>query len=226
VVQVSGLGELSRGFATVFLLEHFVNTVGTRSADKPFMLLELENNVSRGRMAMGAPVPSQTVRRRFGDIILLAALVALSLSGRMEAQSKACSLVTPAELQAALGAQVSDLKGSSRPGMNLDICQGETPAAKIMLRVAKRSGDGGGMEVKGIEMMKKMGVQVEVKTFGPITCSTMTPPKNMEQYGFNTTCSVLKAGQVAAIEVTAKQQKDMVSIDKLHPLAEKIAGRF
>lgn len=71
-----------------------------------------------------------------------------------------------------------------------------------------------------------MGAQVDVKTFGPITCSTMVPPASLAEHGFNTTCTVSKANAVAGIEVTAKTQKDRVSIDKLRPLAEKMASRF
>jgi hypothetical protein len=71
-----------------------------------------------------------------------------------------------------------------------------------------------------------MGATVEVKTFGPITCSTMVPPANMNQYGYNTTCSVIKGDAVAAVEVGARFRKDMVPIDKLRPLAEKLATRF
>jgi hypothetical protein len=82
----------------------------------------------------------------------------------------------------------------------------------------------GGTEKKGIEMAKQMGIQVDVKTFGPITCSTMVPPANLVQHGFNTTCTVSKATAVAGIEVQAKSQKDMVSIEQLRPLAEKMAA--
>ncbi len=72
-----------------------------------------------------------------------------------------------------------------------------------------------------------MGAQVEMKNFGPITCSALVPPANLAaQIPFNTTCTVTKGELVAGIEVTAKSQKDMVSIDKLRPLAEKIAQRF
>ena len=46
------------------------------------------------------------------------------------------------------------------------------------------------------------------------------------QYGFNTTCSIVKNDMVAAIEVQTKMQKDMVPIEKLQPLAEKMASRF
>jgi hypothetical protein len=81
-------------------------------------------------------------------------------------------------------------------------------------------------EKKGIELAKQMGIQVDVKTFGPITCSTMVPPANLAQHGFNTTCTVSKPTAVAGGEVTAKSQQDMVSIERLHPLAEKMASRF
>ena len=70
------------------------------------------------------------------------------------------------------------------------------------------------------------GGKVEVKTFGQVTCSTMVPPPNLAQYGYNTTCSVLKGETVVAIEVTAKSQKDMVPMEKLRPVAEKMATRI
>ena len=54
----------------------------------------------------------------------------------------------------------------------------------------------------------------------------MIPPKNLEQYGFNTTCSVVKGSEVAAIELTAKARKDLVPIEKLRPLAETMASRM
>jgi hypothetical protein len=96
-----------------------------------------------------------------------------------------------------------------------------------MLRLARGAPHpSGGKEAGGIAMAKKMGAQVDVKTFGPVTCSTMIPPKNLEEYGFNTTCSVVKNGQVAAVEVTAKTQAEMVSIEKLRAVAERIAGRM
>ena len=84
----------------------------------------------------------------------------------------------------------------------------------------------GGIEKQGVEIAKQKGVQVDVKTFGPITCSTMVPPANLAQYGFNTTCTVNQSTAVAGVEVTAKSLQEMVSIERLHPLAEKMASRF
>jgi hypothetical protein len=83
-----------------------------------------------------------------------------------------------------------------------------------------------GTEKGGIEMVKQMGIKVDVKTFGSITCSTMVPPANLAQHGFNTTCTVSKATAIAGVEVIAKSQQDMVAIERLHPLAEKMANRF
>lgn len=148
----------------------------------------------------------------------------------LRAQNKACALATPGELTAALGATVSSLKPQEMPGTT-QICLGSTLNAKVLLRVAQKSGDEGAKssgetERKGIEVMKKMGARVDVKTFGAVTCSTITPAANMPESGYKTTCSYSKKTGVAAIEITAKTQKDAVPIDKLRPLAEKMADRF
>lgn len=144
-------------------------------------------------------------------------------SSPVQAQVKACSLATPDELQAVLGGKVTFSGNAASP----KICMGQAPTARVLLRIAKREGDAAGAtEAKGLEIAKEMGAQIEVKTFGPITCSTSIPPPNLAQYGYNTTCAILNNGKVAAIEVTAKAQKDMVPIDKLRPLAEKMATRF
>ena len=167
-------------------------------------------------MQRGSPIP--------WTAMLLAAAVLSGFCARAAAQTTACSLATADELRAALGANVTGLANQGAPA-SATLCAGQTPTASILLRLATRSGPPGA-EAAGLEAVKKMGAQVEVKTDGPITCSTMIPPKSLEQYGFNTTCSVVKNGRVAAVEVTAKTQKDMVSIERLRTVAEKMAGRF
>jgi hypothetical protein len=138
--------------------------------------------------------------------------------------NKACALVTPAELEAALGEKVT-LKPQSGTG-SVAMCTGTSPKANVLLRVAaKREGSGDAAKA-GVEMMRKQGYQVDVKMFGPITCSTMEPPANLAGHGFNTTCSVTKGTLVAAIEVTAKAKADVIPIERLKPVAEKMAGRF
>ena len=143
--------------------------------------------------------------------------------------NKACQLATPAELEAALGEKVTGMSGAANIGsLGVDVCQGTTSKATVLLRLAaKRDSAGSSRKDVDLEKLKAMGIQMDVKIDGPITCSTAVPTsKAMEAVGFNTTCSVVKDGHVAAIEVAVKSRADMPSIDKLKPLAEKMAGRL
>ena len=144
--------------------------------------------------------------------------------------NKACGLLTHLELESVLGGNVTMNGGTPMPGGKTEICTGQAPTTSVMLRLVRGLDPGrdrsGSKEKAGIELFKKMGAKVDVKTFGPITCSTIEPPAEQTQMGINTTCTVTKDTAVAGIEVTAKSQKDMVSIDRLRPLAEKMAGRF
>lgn len=157
-------------------------------------------------------------------VLFLASLLTTGFVGDLQAQGKACALATPSEIQAVTRAAPS-MKSQSMPG-GADICMGQAGSFRVMLRLATRSDSTGDKEAKGIAMAKQMGAQVDVKKFGDTTCSTFTPPASMAQAGYNTTCSVFKNGQVGAIEITAKSQGEMVPIDKLRPLADKIASRF
>ena len=162
-------------------------------------------------------------------ITMLAPLVLLCSSLTALAQAnKACALASPAEIESLLGAKVAGLNAQQTGGATTQICMGSSPKGQVMLRIATRKGEGtpGERERKGIEIYKKMGAQVDVQTFGPITCSAVVPPKSLEAHGFNTTCTVTKGDAVAGIEITVKTRADMVPIDKLRPLAEKMSGRF
>ena len=144
--------------------------------------------------------------------------------------NKACGLLTSSELQTVLGTTVSLSAGGGMATGGVELCSGQTSTARVMLRLSTGLDPGrdhsGGTEEGGIEGIKKMGIQVDVKKFGPITCSTMVPPADLAPHGFNTTCTVSKPTAIAGVEVTAKSQQDMVSIERLHPLAEKMASRF
>jgi hypothetical protein len=141
------------------------------------------------------------------------------------APGKACGLITDSEAQSILAAKVTLKDGSLGSAQT---CTAESQAATMMLRLFKRAGDpSGATEKAGIEAVKKMGAQVDVKTSGGITCITTVPPANLAQYGYGTTCTVTsKAPLFAVIEVTSKTQKDMVPMEKLRTIAEKMATRF
>lgn len=171
------------------------------------------------------------MRRRAGRGIVAAVLLASTGLTKAAEASRACTLLTPAEIESATALKIAELKPGAAPATfgnpgTVDLCSGIAPSASVLLRIGKKSG-ASGREEKGIEIARKMGAQFEVKNFGSITCSTLVPPASLAaQVPFNTTCTVTKGETVAGIEVTANSRKDMVPIDKLRPLAEKIAQRM
>lgn len=167
-----------------------------------------------------------TVRQIFVSLVGMVASMNSAYAAAADS-NKACSLLTPAEIESALG---SSVVLSPTASGKAEFCTGQAANVKVVLRLVNGLDPGrdrsGSKEKAGLEMIKKMGAQVEVKVFGPIVCSTLVPPAGKEQMGFNTTCTVSKETAVAGIELTAKSQNDMVSIEKLHPLSDKMAERF
>lgn len=155
---------------------------------------------------------------------LAVAAAGLTAPARAADTNRACALVTPAELESVLGESVTlEPQGKMEGGA---LCMGSAPKASVLLRVAKKREGLDDAAKAGVETMRKKGVQVDVRTFGSVTCSTMVPPDSLAAYGFNTTCSITKGKSVAAVEITAKKKADQVSIERLKPLAEKMADRF
>lgn len=171
------------------------------------------------------------VIRWMGEAIRVCMLIAMLEVPVFSAEGgKACSLVTSAEIESVLGSTVTLNANPSMPGGKVELCIGQAPGAKVLLRLVTGLDPGrdrsGNKEKAGLAMIKNMGAQVEVKTIGPIVCSTLVPPAGKEQMGYNSTCTVSKDTALAGIEITANSKSDMVSIDKLLPLAEKMSGRF
>ena len=166
---------------------------------------------------------------RAARMLLSTAVVLVVVAGRVgmaqAPANRACGLVTDAEIQSALGSKVVLQAGSLGA---VQTCAGQTESARVLVRFFMRTTDpSGNAEQAGIDAIRKMGAQVDVKASGGITCMTAVPPQNMVAMGFGTTCTVTsKAPMFAVIEVTAKTQKDMVPLEKLRPVAEKMASRF
>jgi len=156
---------------------------------------------------------------------LAAAVVLVVTSAYAQESPVACTLLQPAELASALGGKAGELSGTSTG--SAEICNGQVGQLKIMIRTAKRTrDDDGAVERKGIEVARKMGMLVEGKIDGDMTCSTLVPPPALAEMGFNTTCSILRAGSVVAVEVTAPSQKEMASMEVVGQLVQKAITRF
>jgi len=164
-----------------------------------------------------------TIRSAVLKAGLLAVLALMMPALLAAAENKACKLLTPGELEPVVG-KLSAFAPQSLG--TTDMCSATSTNAKVVLRWAQKRAALAGEVGKDLEISKTMGATVDVKTFGPIICFTVIPPKGKEVAGFNTTCRFSKGDAVAGVEVTTKTHRDMVSITKLHPLAEKMAGRF
>src|SRR5258708_3211524 len=144
---------------------------------------------------------------------------------------EACGVLTPGEIESVLGVKVSGFGGGSQIG-GTQTCGGT--AAKrmsiMLMVVTQKPGDPkvadplGFLETQSRQSAKSIGAQMDAKRFGSsILCTTLIPPK---QGPYSTQCMVVKAPSMASIGIMVATQQDMVSMDKLHALAEKMAGRF
>ena len=86
------------------------------------------------------------------------------------AAGKACTLATPAEVEAAIGQKVSFSPGMTMP-KGVEACSGKAGPLSVTIRTFQRTSDAGGEKEKaGLEAMKKAGMKVDVQKLGPITC--------------------------------------------------------
>jgi hypothetical protein len=136
--------------------------------------------------------------------------------------NKACGLLTPSELESVLGTKVTLM-----PSAAVELCTGRTPTGMVSLTVreTKTGAEADAGLAAAVTQAKQRGIQMDVKKFGPITCTTMSPMHNVKAL-FLTSCSVVKGTRAAVVEVMANSQQDVVSIEQLHLLAEKMPSRF
>jgi hypothetical protein len=147
------------------------------------------------------------------------------------AQVDPCKLLTPAEMESVLGVKVSGFTRGSAPGGTLT-CNGDAGkgvSVGLVLSIQK-PGDPkipdlmGWIENQSRQGAKAISAQLDVKRFGSsILCTAMITPKTGP---YNTQCYAVKPTSMAAITVLVPTQQEMLPMDKLRPLAEKMLTRF
>ncbi len=156
-------------------------------------------------------------------LITVFAFVLLACSLPACAQVDPCKLLTLAEIESALGAKVT-FAGSAQWGAT-PTCAGGSAAKHMSVMVMFAPGGKADDPKWADPLGKRIGAQLDVKRFGSaMLCSTLIPPKPGP---YSTQCLVVKKPTgMASIAILVPMQQDMVPIDKLHLLAEKMAGRF
>jgi len=170
-------------------------------------------------------------------LITIIALVLLAASLPAVAQVDPCKLLTPGEIESALGGKLSAYTGSSPMSAAIPTCAGGVLSKRMSVMVMFAKGDAkaaadpkwadplGYLEQISRQSADSIKAKMEAKRFGSsILCTTLIPPK---QGPYSTQCmAVKKPTGMATITVLVTTQQDMASIDTLRPLAEKMLGRF
>jgi hypothetical protein len=172
-------------------------------------------------------------------LITVFAFVLLAASLPAIAQVDPCKLLTQAEIENAIGAKAT-FTGTAQWGAT-PTCPGGSTAKKMSILVMFVPGDAkagdaakkdprwadplGYLEQISRQSADSIKAKMDAKRFGSsILCTTLIPPK---QGPYSTQCMVVKIPTgMASISVLVKTQQEMVSMETLRPLAEKMLGRF
>jgi len=152
------------------------------------------------------------------------------------AQVDPCKLLTPAEIESALGVKVPKFTHGSVQGSNTVTCNGDAVKGMSVgtMYAPPKPGDPkiadplAWIESYSRDSAKAIGAKLNMQRFGSsIICTQLLTPKGGLLGGlFNTQCYAVKPPYMAAVTVLVPTQQAMVSMDKLRPLAEKMLGRF
>ena len=130
--------------------------------------------------------------------ILLAALAAVlqAVSLGALAQGRACTLVTPSEVEAALGFRPA-FTPKTMPG-GVELCNSTAGPAWVLIRLFTRTPDKPAMsEQDEMDMIKRSGARVEVRKHGAIRCMAIVPGGPSAGQKLSTHCTVTKPPMVA-----------------------------
>src|SRR5262249_16184688 len=143
----------------------------------------------------------------------------------------------PAEIENALGGKLSGYSGNAPMSATIPTCAGGILPKRMSVMVMFAAGDAksaadpkwadplGYLEQVSRQSADSIKAHIKPKRFGPsILCTTLLPPK---QGPYATqSMAVKKPTGMATISILVPAQQDMVSMDSLRPLAEKMLGRF
>ena len=166
-------------------------------------------------------------------VLSLAVLIGLIAAGEAGAQtgdaSHPCSLLTTAQVSAALGS-VGESREGDMPGQGHQrACSWSLPGGFFVLSVSKVPNPK--MSSRQLmdwmnsmyDVLKVQGWKYEKKDFGSTSCSLMTPPAGTANASPSTTCGTAAKGMLV---MTSASSKASIPAEKLKPLTEAAAARL
>src|SRR5215831_12962580 len=167
--------------------------------------------------------------------IAVFAFVLLASVLQAAAQVDPCKLLTAAEIESVLGIKVSRFTHGSVQGSNTVTCNGDAVKGMSVgtMYAPPKPGDPkiadplSWIETYSRDSAKAIGAKLNVQRFGSsIICTQLITSKGALGGLFNTQCYAVKPPNMEAVTALVPTQQEMVSMDKLRPLAEKMLGRF
>jgi hypothetical protein len=171
-------------------------------------------------------------------------LAAGSLTAQQNAL-KACDLLTPPELQAAVGGSVSHPSGEARPYHKnpvvdhdgvLYTCSEVAGTRHITIHYnaspvtaqGKKFAETGARNAE--EELRNQGYQIQNKDVNGSRCTTLLAPANskataVDESMLGTACVREKGPYVVSITVSASSQSDLLPMEKVTSLVEKAVSR-
>jgi hypothetical protein len=176
--------------------------------------------------------------RRAAALIGLAVLLGagVDLAGGADAKMHACTLLTPAEVNAAVGGsagppQESDLVVSEGPskGDTMGVCTWRTGAQSTVSVAVIRAATGAAREAglaklsQVFDTLKAQGWTEERKDFPTGRCAVMTPPASAKAMPLSTGCFAEAKGMGLSVGHSGTAR---VPMDKVRALLDKAIGRL
>ena len=185
-----------------------------------------------------------TIRRSSVLFAVSCLLAGAALAQASAPSEKACALLQPAEIEAALGAKLARplagmrvpvKHGAAQPaGEALWTCEGSVGARAVTVMygseatAAEANVRGATMLGAPRERLRAMGYTVKETTLGGSTCWTMTPPATHgdEPVAFATVCGGVKGASFYSVSVSAATAADLLPVEKVKLLADAAAARL
>jgi hypothetical protein len=197
------------------------------------------------RTAIAKSLASAAPTSRNASLWLFSVLAwPLAVSAQQNAL-KACNLLTPPELQAAVGGSVSHPSGEARPYHKnpvvdhdgvLYTCSEVAGTRHITIHYnaspvtaqGKKFAETGARNAE--EELRNQGYQIQNKDVNGSRCTTLLPPANskatvVDESMLGTACVREKGPYVVSITVSATSQSDLLPMEKVASLVEKAVSR-
>ena len=166
-------------------------------------------------------------------VMSLAVLIGFIKAGQPGAQTGAashpCSLLTPAQVSAAVGSVGESLEGDMPGKAHMRACSWSIPGGLFTLAVGKVPNPNKSTRElldymnSMYDLLKGQGWKYEKKDLGSTSCSLLTPPAGAANGSPATICATVVKGMLVMASASSKTS---IPAEKLKPLAETAAARL